>query len=688
MTQESLREIFLEEASELLAELESGVLRLESGAADSDTIHAIFRCAHSLKGSSAMVGLDQMAHFAHAVEELLNGLRSENVQSTPRVVELLLTSTDTLRRMLEESRRNESCSAEDEHVRESLQAALRDVAAGCDTEIEPPRTTTSLAPPSEPKTTYDIRFRPPRDLLRRGLDPIHLIMQLERIGTLVRVSPDMSDLPELEQMSPEECYLGWDIRLETNATVEAIAERFEFVGDPAAISIRAASDDGPETMDRETRARGSAPPSVEGSSLRVGTDKVDRLIDLVGELVITQSMIVRTVGHFAPEDLPSLEESVARMDRQARELHERMMAVRTVPLRSLLGRFPRLVRDVAAEQSKQIRLETDGEDTEIDKAVMDLLADPLNHLVRNAIDHGIEDPATRQAAGKNPAGVVRIAARQSAGQLLIEVSDDGRGLDLDAILAKAADLGVTAPGETPSDEEIRDLIFHPGLSTAEKVTQISGRGVGMDVVRKKLESAGGRIAVESQCGQGTRFLVSLPLTLAIIEGQCLKAAGRTYVLPLTAIAESVRPGAGSISQMPRGAEAILVRGKALPLVRLADLLGHDTDRADATEKIAVVVTQDGFSAAVLVDELSSQQQVVIKSLNTHFTRSDGISGATILGDGRVAMILDVAGLLALARRSRGDSGDRQLRGRARAAAIPAAAAAFSAESATGTEGRT
>jgi two-component system chemotaxis sensor kinase CheA len=385
----------------------------------------------------------------------------------------------------------------------------------------------------------------------------------------------------------------------------------------------------------------------EVSSIRVHTAKVDQLINLVGELVITQSMVAQLVTRFTPDRLPQLEEAVTQMDRHARELQERVMAIRMVPIRMLFSRFSRVVRDLSQAQGKQVVLDISGEDTEIDKTVIEQIGDPLTHLVRNAIDHGIEPPAKRRQAGKPEVGRLHLKAYQQSGNIYIEVIDDGKGLDRDRIIAKAIQNGLVSPEQTLTEEEIFALIFRPGFSTAEKVTEVSGRGVGMDVVKRNVESLNGSITVQSTRGRGTTFKVKLPLTLAILDGQLLQVGGRSYVLPLMSIVESVRPRRQSLNHVFGEAETVTIRGQVLPLLRLHRLFGIVPRTADPTQGLVVIVEHHGRHIALFVDELLGQQQVVIKSLETNFTKVEGVAGATILGDGSVALILDVPGLLGL-----------------------------------------
>ncbi len=395
-----------------------------------------------------------------------------------------------------------------------------------------------------------------------------------------------------------------------------------------------------------------ASAAVPSASIRVPIAKVDRLINLVGELVITQSMVAEAVAALGSERVSALAEAVAQMDRHARDLHEHVLAIRMVPVRSLFSRLPRLVRDVAPMLGKEAVLEVSGEDTELDRTVIERISDPLTHLVRNAVDHGLERPEERVAAGKPAAGRVRLTAYQQGGSIYIEVADDGRGLDRARILAKAADAGLVAEGDALTDEQVWSLVFAPGFTTAAQVTEVSGRGVGMDVVRQNVTALGGAITIDTEPGRGTRFRIKLPLTLAIMDGQALRVGGEQYIIPLVAIRETVRPKPASVHTIGPGAEIAIVHGDPLPIVRLYRFFGAAAATEDPAAGLLVVVEHDGHVAALLVDELLGQQQVVIKSLEANFTKVRGIAGATILGDGRVALILDVAALVGIANASR------------------------------------
>jgi two-component system chemotaxis sensor kinase CheA len=571
-------------------------------------------------------------------------------------VDALLASADVVRSLLRSARANDE--AEIPQLDETLRAL--EALAGGGAPVAPVVRPDPTREAPVATTVYEIRFTPPPDLLRRGLDPIRILDALQELGETDRLEADLTRLPSLDEMDPEGSYLGFSCWLSSRAPTGRVRECFEFVADEAAVSIEARAAAGPDAGAAAPGPAGLRPPATrtdgreptygaEASTIRVPTEKVDRLIDLVGELVITQSMVAQLVTHFRPEQMGQLADAVAQMDRHARDLQERVMAVRMLPIRKLFSRFPRLVRDLARLRGKDVTLEIRGEDTELDKGVIEQITDPLTHLIRNAVDHGIEASAARRDAGKPEAGRLTLSAYQQGGDIFIEVADDGRGLDPQQILAKACEQGLVSPDEPLSHEEIVALIFRPGFSTADRVTEVSGRGVGMDVVKRNLEAVGGSVTIRTELGRGTTFRAKLPLTLAIVEGQSVQVGTETYILPLVSIVESIQARRESVHQVFGSGDAVTVRGQVLPVLRLHRLFGVTPRSEDLTDGIVVIVEHEGRHGALLVDELLGQQQVVIKSLEANFHRLPGVAGATILGDGRVALILDVPGLVAMGR---------------------------------------
>ena len=664
MSLDATLQIFFEEAADLLREFETELLRLEQNPHAHDALNAAFRSAHTLKGTSATLGFQAIARFTHALEDLLARLRKGELTATPTMITALLESGDVLRTLVERARTGTPVDAT------RLDAMISTLRAHAQSGGAP----ATAAPPRAPAPTeaYVITFVPPADLLSRGLDPVRVLDALEQLGEIVELIPDASRLPELAALSPEAAYLGFTCTLRTARPRSAIESVFEFVGDSGAVRIdMPAVPPAPASLPRSEHTPGAggnsvdrreghgrraddSPPreGMDQTSIRVATGKIDRLINLVGELVVTQAMIAQIVARFTPDRLPHLAEAVMQMDRHARDLEERVMAVRMLPLRTIFGRFPRVIRDLAQAAGKDVVLDMRGEDTELDRSVIEQISDPLTHLVRNAVDHGIEAPGLRRQAGKPETGRIALRAWQQGGNIYLEISDDGRGLDRERIQAKAVGLGLQAPDEAVDDETLFAFIFRPGFSTAEQVSEISGRGVGMDVVARNVEALGGSITVHSEQGRGTRFRVKLPLTLAILDGQTVRVGSEHYIIPMASVIESVRPLRRQLDTVLASGESFTLRDQALPLIRIHRLFRLATAVEDPTEALVVIVEHDGRRAALLVDELLDQHQVVIKSLEANFQRTEGIAGATILGDGRVTLILDVPGLLTLARAER------------------------------------
>ena len=676
---------FFEEATDLLEGLEGQLLRLEETPEDPELLNTIFRCAHSIKGGSATFGFTDIAHFTHGLETLLDRLRNGQLQVTQSLVQLLFESLDQMKALLAVAQGEEAHAPDATVLIARIEAAIAQVQSDAPAPVAPePAPSESVPSPAiagtPTQTRYHLHFVPGADILRQGADPILLLSRLAMAGETVSITCDFSRLPSLVTLEPETCSLGWDIEFLSDWDTDRILDVFEFVADESELTLtaeafgirRSALVSEPETpphedtdvepdntqcpttpdasvAQRPTPSTPNAPvakPSVETHTLRVSTDKVDKLINLVGELVINQSMLHEVIQDFSMAKLPRLIETVAELERASRELQERVMAVRMLPIKHAFGRFPRLVRDLAASCGKQIELKTQGEDTELDKTVIEVIADPLTHLVRNSIDHGLETPEDRRVAGKTDLGTIILNAFHEGGNIVIEVSDDGRGLNRDRIYRKALERGLIAETDpVPSDEILYNYIFHPGFSTAAKVTDLSGRGVGMDIVKQAILALGGSISLSSVPEKGTRFRIRLPLTMAILEGLSLSVGDEVYILPLTSIIESIRPKPGEVRRIAGQAEVAQVRGEILPILRLHEILGAITEVTDPTRGLLVIVENDGRKVALLVDELIGQSQVVIKSLESNYRKVDYIAGATILGDGRVALIIDVPGLV-------------------------------------------
>jgi two-component system chemotaxis sensor kinase CheA len=542
---------------------------------------------------------------------------------------------------------------------------------------------------------YKVEFCPDRELFSSGTNPIVLLRNLAALGTVSCCHLHTEDLPALADLDPAQCYLSWTVELASRCAEEELREVFEFVDHLAEIRIScldapqepssalaensttalelatsSALEDQPLLVERRKapaadrrqstvadRRQSPAKPAASGDSgsIRVAIDKVDRLIDLVGELVIAHVMTAQMVEDFEPSCLPKLREAVAAMERNTRELHERVMAVRMLPVGTLFQRYTRTVYDIAKATGKQIRLELNGEETEIDKSMLELLGDPLIHLIRNAADHGIESAEERKAAGKPEEGVITLRAFHRAGRIVIEISDDGAGIDTDKVRSKAIERGLIGPDSQLSNEQLQMLIFEPGFSTSEIVSDLSGRGVGMDVVKRNVQQLNGTVALASEKGHGSTVVIELPLTLAILEGLLVRVGDRTLVLPLLSVIETVPLRKEQIVRVAEQGEVVVIRDQSIPLLRLSKFLGlaqdaASTDQAsekDASRRLAVIVEAGKRKVGLVVDELLGQQQVVVKSLERNLHRVDGIMGATILGDGCVAPIVDVGGIASM-----------------------------------------
>ncbi len=644
------QEMFFQEAGDLTADLEAGLLRLDSGHRDAELLNAIFRSAHSIKGGAGMVGFEGICRLTHSMEGLLDRMRGGLVPIAGPLIDLLLRAADALKESIAAAHSDSAAPAGEQALIAELDLLLENPTAP----VEPAGT-----PAGDNGSTsrlYRIRFEPSPDVFLKGMDPLRVLRELSGLGVLHKVEADLSRLPDLEDLNPETCYLGWELEMESDCNRARIEDVFEFVRQGALIRVETddaapqagqAAEPAPPSPIAAAGQRTSAATS-DSSSIRVATEKVDRLVDLVGELVIVQSMASAILHNLTPSRVGELKEAMAEIERHTRELQERVMSVRMLPISVVFGRLPRLVRDLASTTGKALELEISGEDTELDKAVVERISDPLTHLIRNAADHGIETPEQRLKAGKPAQGRIHAAAFHEGGKIVIEVSDDGRGLDAERIRQKAVGRGLIDPGDEMSEPQLHSLIFHPGFSTAETITGISGRGVGMDVVRQNVASLGGSISLASRLGEGAKFRIKLPLTLAIMDGLSLGVGSETFLTPLVSIVESVQPKPGQMKTIAGGGELVLVRREPIPLVRLHRLFRIDNAVTDPSRGLVVIVEIEGKRIALLVDELKGQQQVVIKSIETHYRRVEGILGATIMGNGRVALILDLAGVLKLA----------------------------------------
>jgi two-component system, chemotaxis family, sensor kinase CheA len=643
---------FFDESFEALDTMEAALLKLNVGAPDAETVNTIFRVAHSIKGGSATFGFAEVASFTHTCETMLDELRANRMQVTRYITDLLLKSVDIMREMLRAVQHKTPIDAQRvADVQFDLELAIAQKNAPA----------VAAAPATRNAHRWRIHFRPYPQLFVHGNDPLRMLRELADLGDL-DVVVAAQNLPALRDLDPESCYLAWDLTVDTDATREVIHQVFDWAEGDCELRIHdekaaAATPSVKPAPVVETKATEAPRPVTsepaealkqglgDATSIRVSTEKVDELMNTVGELVITQSMLTQLGTRLTGPLSDQLRAGLAQLERNVRELQESVMRVRMLPISFVFSRFPRMVRDLSQRLGKQVELKLTGDQTELDKTVLEKIGDPLVHLVRNSIDHGIELPQARVAAGKPSAGVISLEAYHKGGNIVVEVCDDGGGLQRERILAKARERNLVGATEVLTDEQICHLIFMPGFSTADQATDISGRGVGMDVVRRNIKELGGSIEVSSTDGRGSRFVITLPLTLAIVDGQSVSVGSETYIVPLITIIESLQLKPGGVNRIAGYQEVFWFRDGYVPVVRLHEVFGVKSRASELHEGLIMVVEGDGRRVGLFVDDLLGQQQVVIKSLETNFRRVDGVSGATILGDGAVALILDVPGLI-------------------------------------------
>lgn len=660
---------FFEESFEGLDIMETELLNLDVGAADIDVINTIFRAAHSIKGGSGTFGFNNVAEFTHVAETLLDEMRDGTRVVTQNSVDILLKSVDIIRGMLTALRDDgEMDAAQVTAVKAELDALLGGDTAGA------PTTSSGTGQQGDNASAWKIKFKPHTEMLRTGNDPVRMLRALAELGEL-DVEANIAELPSFNDLTPEDSFLSWTMTLKGDGVSEAdIQEVFEWVDDECDLEVSALSagaseeDNSPvpvaaeikstaATADAEVAAARNTKPakSTETTSIRVDIDKVDEIINLVGELVITQSMLGQMGSDFEETQaidtikLEKLREGLGQLERNTRELQESVMRIRMLPISFVFSRMPRLVHDLSSKLDKKVELVITGEQTELDKTVMEKIGDPMVHLVRNALDHGLESPEKRRAAGKPETGKLNLNAYHQGGNIVIEIFDDGAGLNREKIRKKAIERGVISAEDSLTDEMIQDMIFHPGFSTADQVSDVSGRGVGMDVVRKNIKALGGNVEVKSEEGVGAKFTIRLPLTLAILDGQLVRVGNDTYVFPLISIIESIQVKPEQVNAVAGKAELYKLRNEYIPIIRAHRIFGMPEEDTNLAGRLMVVVEGDGHRAGVIVDDLLAQQQVVIKSLETNYRKVEGLSGATILGDGTVALILDIAGLVSMFR---------------------------------------
>ncbi|MBW8445054.1 MAG: chemotaxis protein CheA [Arenimonas sp.] len=731
-----IKEIFFQECEEQLAELESGLLKMNDGDRDPETVNAVFRAVHSIKGGAGAFGLDDLVAFAHVFETTLDCVRSNKLEPGPEVMKVMLKSADVLADLVTASRDGGSVdpSRSSGLVKELEALANGEVPHAAATAAPAPaaqpvaKAAAPVAAPApsddsgfqpipfsfdddfggEPESatpTFDVSFKPRRELYAKGNEAALLLRDLSRIGEM-SIHCDMDSLPSLEDIDPEASYFSWKLQITTDKGEEGIRSVFEFaewdcdleikpheeaeeasageeppmVPVPFDLSILDSASEGTavdqavaaaetasnvvklaagaarqEKKESPAAAAAAAAAAAQnnaaaGQTIRVDLDRVDRLINLVGELVINQAMLSQSVIENDATGTSAVNMGLEELQQLTREIQDSVMAIRAQPVKPVFQRMSRIVREVADMVGKSIRLVTEGENTEVDKTVIDKLAEPLTHMIRNAVDHGIESPEKRTAAGKDPEGTIKLTAKHRSGRIVIELVDDGAGINRERVKQKAIDNELIAADANLTDEEIDNLIFAPGFSTADKISDISGRGVGMDVVKRSIQALGGRISITSRPGHGSTFTMSLPLTLAVLDGMVVTVAGQTLVVPLTAIVETLQPEAQNIHSFGSNQRLISIRNSFCPLVDVGRILNFRNIQANPIEGVALLVeSEGGGQRALMVDAIQGQRQVVIKSLEANYTHVPGIAAATILGDGRVALILDVDAVVAASR---------------------------------------
>lgn len=667
-------ETFFDEADELLADMESLLLELDLDAPDSDQLNAIFRAAHSIKGGASTFGcFGKLAETTHLLENLLDLVRNGEMGLRKDMIDLFLETKDVLTGQVTAYRDGED---PDEEAYQRICEQLRQLALEQKGILSTADGSSDLAVVQEEavQTIETQAVAAPEEMVAAGSPTLHIALREISKADQKVLLEEMALMGDV--LKSEEADNSLDIWLSSTVSIEDIQAVCCFVVNADQLTVQpaqAVADEAPVApllasvvpeevhapepapvaekstpAPAKTKTADKAPAVKESSTIRVGVEKVDQIINLVGELVITQAMLVQTASTLDPVVHDRLLNGIEQFERNARDLQEAVMSIRMMPMDYVFSRFPRVVRESAARLDKQIKLVTKGQATELDKSLIERIIDPLTHLVRNSIDHGIELPAQRVAKGKDPEGVLTLSAQHQGGHIIIEVIDDGAGLNRDKILSKAIANGL-AVSENISDDEVWQLIFAPGFSTAEKVTEISGRGVGMDVVRRNIQSMGGHVQLYSRPSAGTTTRIVLPLTLAILDGMSVQVGEEVFILPLAHVTESMQPTPAQLKRVSETDRVMLVRGEYLPLISLREVFSVANGEEDETKAIAVILQAEDMRFALLVDHLIGQHQVVVKNLEANYRKIPGVSAATILGDGSVALIVDVFALQRLAR---------------------------------------
>ena len=704
---DELKQTFFEETKEGLEAIDAGLTDIRDGNESEDTVNAVFRGIHSIKGGAGVFGFEDLVRFAHVFETVLDAVRHGDLAAGPDILDVLFSASDVLSDFVGMARTGETAPAgygdecraalegligQDGHAEGEGDGAAEDF----DIPFVPVRIDDFDTPSESPgERCYAISFRPNADF-PPSQDPLFLLQQLRTLGSLELVA-ETDTLPSLAELSPGVSYIGWSGTLRTAWGREDIERVFAFVTDKCELQITdldppAADADAPGGLDAASSEvcdsapmaeltlapelapalapdpdpvpaaappplpRAAAVPATEApkearapvamaaaaTTIRVELEKIDRVVNMVGEIVIAQAMLGQVVQELPPEIMSRVAQRIEDVFHHTRELKNSVMSMRAQPVKTVFQRMTRLVRELATKTAKKVQLEMQGENTEVDKTVIERLSDPITHIIRNSIDHGIETPAARLALGKKEAGTIRLSAEQRGGRIVIEITDDGQGINSERVLKKAREKGLVAPDAVLNTDEINNLIFMPGFSTADVVSDLSGRGVGMDVVRRNIQDLGGRITLKSDPGRGMAIELALPLTLAVMDGMIVRVAQETYVMPISAIVECIRPACTDIRPLVGTCGALQIRGSIVPLVYLGDVFdvpGFVRDPAECT--VIVIEGSDRARLGLVVDELCGHQQVVIKSIEENYGSVPGIAAATILGNGRVAFIVDI-----------------------------------------------
>ena len=640
------KQTYITECFELLADMEAHLLALDIDNINNEQLNAIFRCAHSIKGGSGAFGLDYITNFTHVLEALLDSMREGKIPPTRKAIDALLRAVDVVTQMVK-------AAANDTRPHKDLGAELMvELQKLANLQIEEKKLEIDDDKiDTKSEILYKIDFKPHEELFATGNEPLLIIGELSALGN-AKVTADIIRVPSIDEINPLTSYLSWQIELLTSKSLNSVKEVFEFVSDVCDLKIEEIEQKKNEITKENTQQihieeNTAKTTNNNTTSIRVDLEKVDRLVNMVGELVITEAMLKAQTRNLPVEQFPALIRGIEELSQHTRELQEAVMSVRMQPVKSVFSRMPRIVRDLSAELGKDIKLITSGENTEVDKTVIEQLGDPLTHMIRNSVDHGIESPEERRKKGKNEQGTIILSAEHRGGRIIIEIRDDGAGINCERVIAKAKEKGIIAKDATLSEDEAFKLIFAAGFSTAAVISNVSGRGVGMDVVKRNIEALGGVVGVKSEFGKGSLFTVSLPLTLAILDGMIVRVGAETYIIPITSIIETLRPKSEEVRRVEGHRDVINVRGEFISVIYVNRIFNIKNAENDPSKALVVLVESGGNKFGLVVDELIGQQQVVIKSLETNSDPVKGISGATILGDGRVSLILEISQLAQL-----------------------------------------